>query len=534
MTKLLIADDEPLVLVGMQSMLDWNALGVELCAVAHNGQQAMTLIEQHHPDVVITDIKMPLMSGLELAQKCRESYGDIPVFIMLTSFEEFSFVREAMHHGAVEYLIKLELTPETLRSAVEKAQEQIRRLRGSEKQQDTESAQDGSAACLGLFRDRFFARLYNNLFESGEQLRQQAQNLSLTFDSYAYAVAACEIGNVRDMPLDKQLTLCTSTAKMVCEALEKFMPCNVTMMDMRHFHILFCMSEEQAGDGQLLPRLLRLASDTVQRYFSVQLLCGLGTTVRSVSALADSSHYARCALAKADAAVPIRLTGEQELSESAFEFANYRPELTKAFEELDAGALYDAITAIVERLDGHPSRHVQARDSAFCLLYLARTLLPDGEATLEEIYSDAEDGYLALYRYTGTAQCCEWMRRLRDGLYEKLNSEHRNYKSRLVENVTEYIRQNLDRRLTLNEVAAAFNFSPNYLSQLFARYAERGFVETITHEKIALARTLLSEGSWKIYEIAEKLGYESAFYFSKVFKKETGMSPREYMNQVKR
>lgn len=100
--------------------------------------------------------------------------------------------------------------------------------------------------------------------------------------------------------------------------------------------------------------------------------------------------------------------------------------------------------------------------------------------------------------------------------------------------MTEYIRQNLDRRLTLNEVAAAFNFSPNYLSQLFARYAERGFVETITHEKIALARTLLSEGSWKIYEIAEKLGYESAFYFSKVFKKETGMSPREYMNQVKR
>ena len=68
MTKLLIADDEPLVLVGMQSMLDWHALGVELCAVAHNGQQAMTLIEQHHPDVVITDIKMPLMSGLELAK----------------------------------------------------------------------------------------------------------------------------------------------------------------------------------------------------------------------------------------------------------------------------------------------------------------------------------------------------------------------------------------------------------------------------------------------------------------------------------
>lgn len=165
-------------------------------------------------------------------------------------------------------------------------------------------------------------------------------------------------------------------------------------------------------------------------------------------------------------------------------------------------------------------------------MYLARTLLPDGEATLEEIYSDAEDGYLALYRYTGTAQCCEWMRRLRDGLYEKLNSEHRNYKSRLVENVTEYIRQNLDRRLTLNEVAAAFNFSPNYLSQLFARYAGAGLWRR-SHTKIALARTLLSEGSWKIYEIAEKLGYECVL-FQQGIQKGDGDEPREYMNQVKR
>ena len=83
-------------------------------------------------------------------------------------------------------------------------------------------------------------------------------------------------------------------------------------------------------------------------------------------------------------------------------------------------------------------------------------------------------------------------------------------------------------------MAAAFNFSPGYLSQLFAKYAQRGFVETITKEKVDAAKGMLAEGKMKIYEIAEKLGYESAFYFSKVFKKETGLSPREYMQKQMR
>ena len=95
-----------------------------------------------------------------------------------------------------------------------------------------------------------------------------------------------------------------------------------------------------------------------------------------------------------------------------------------------------------------------------------------------------------------------------------------------------YIRQNIRKRLTLNEVAAAFNFSPNYLSQLFAKYAARGFIDTIISEKIAAAKVMLADHDMKIYEVAEALGYESAFYFSRVFKKETGISPREYIQNT--
>lgn len=532
MIKLLIADDEPLVLVGMQSILDWNALGIELCATAHNGRQALQLIERHRPELVITDIKMPLMSGLELATACREKGDELPLFIMLTSYEEFSFVKEAMHLSAVDYLIKLELTAQNLQSAVEKALARIAQIKGDSGEAAGGASEGGS---LLAFEEKFFVRLYSNLFESPAQFSRQAEALGLDFSADVYAVAACEIANVREMPTAQQLTLCTSAVKMVRDTLEKFGPCTVTALDMRHFNVLFPLTQTQAKDGAYLPRLMRTAVDTVQRYFSAQLLCGIGSPVQDAFTLSDSFHSARCLLALADTAQPVADTTQSAgVPEDLFDFSQFRSELAKAFEELDTAALHSSITHIVQLLAGHPSRHVQAKDAAFGLLYMTLTLLPDGEATLSHIFADTPDSYRCIYKFSGTAQCCAWMERLRDGLCENLRSEHNNYKRRVVTEVTEYIRQNLNRRLTLNEVAAAFSFSPNYLSQLFAKYAPCGFVETITREKIAAAKAMMIDSDRKIYEIAERLGYESAFYFSKVFKKETGLSPREYMQQQAR
>ena len=93
MIKLLIADDEPLVQVGIKSMLNWADFGIEVCGTAMNGQAALDMIREYSPELVITDIKMPLMNGLELARICREEMGSIPLFIILTSYEEFPLIK---------------------------------------------------------------------------------------------------------------------------------------------------------------------------------------------------------------------------------------------------------------------------------------------------------------------------------------------------------------------------------------------------------------------------------------------------------
>lgn len=110
MLRILLADDEPLVLIGLQGMLEWEKLGYTVCGTARNGRIAQELIEREQPDIVIADVKMPVMDGLDLARACHEK-GPLPVFIMLTSSEDFSYARRAIEAGVVDYLVKMELTP---------------------------------------------------------------------------------------------------------------------------------------------------------------------------------------------------------------------------------------------------------------------------------------------------------------------------------------------------------------------------------------------------------------------------------------
>ena len=118
MYQLLIVDDEPLVQAGIRSMLNWNEMNIEICGTAMNGQAALKIIEEKSTDIVITDIKMPVMNGLDLAKTCRERYGDnCPYFIILTSYEDFQMARDALSYQVSDYLVKLELTPEVLKNA---------------------------------------------------------------------------------------------------------------------------------------------------------------------------------------------------------------------------------------------------------------------------------------------------------------------------------------------------------------------------------------------------------------------------------
>ena len=420
MLRILLVDDEPLVLIGLQGMLEWEKLGYSICGTARNGKLALDLIEREKPDIVIADVKMPVMDGLTLARTCREQ-GPLPAFIMLTSFEEFDYIKQAMGVGVVDYLVKLDLTPENLQDALGRAAERVKKERTL---LGTSPVQEDLAESVRTYQERFFVRLYAGLFQDESELEQPLQHMELDLKSDSYLVASCELCANTDLPPSQQLKLSFSCARMLENTLRNYLPCYVTGADVLRCNVLFCLTAAQSANYRALLRpLLEKASQILYNYFTVRGLWAVGRPVASLLGLSR-----RCR-----------------------ENAHLRPLLTAE----------------------KPLQFVE---------------IAEGDATAG--------------------------------------------KMQVVAQVQDYIRSHLSEKLALADVAAVFNFSPNYLSQLFGKYGDSGFVEYITETRIAAAKEMLEQGDLKVYEIAEKLGYESSFYFSKVFKKVTGLSPREYQQSI--
>lgn len=528
MYKILIVDDEPLVQVGIKSMLNRPELNIEVIGTATNGQIALNMIQENAPDIVITDIKMPVMSGLELIRECRKRYGnEHPHFIILTSYEDFHMVKEAITYQVTDYLVKLELTPQTLSDAIQRAMEQINRTR------KTVLAPMNH---VYPFHDKFFIRLLNNLFESEEQFSLQSKELNLSFRYQGYVCCYGEMScnQAEHLPMERQLALFSTSMQMLQELSTKYCPCHSLSLDTRHFALIFCFRDVYADSWtDTLKDVLQNIFETIKNYYNVLFRCGIGNYVDNPLSICDSYQYSRQAFQNTDLSKPL-LYFEDCISPgsrgNSFNISLFKADLIKAFEEYDPETLNHTFQSLCELFLAHPNRHVQALDCACNILFLAISLLPDGEKIVSDFFEDNPDGYRCVYKLSNVEQIVNWLNLFEQKLCALFEAHRRDYKNHIVANVKKYILAHVTQHLSLNEVAAVFGISPNYLSQLFGKYNDVGFSEYVNTCKINEGKRLLDEGNFKVYEVAEMLGFESSFYFSKVFKKVEGISPTEYVN----
>jgi len=529
MWKLLLVDDEPLVVTGLKTMLPWDELGIELCGPAYNGKDALACIEQKHPDIIIADIKMPVISGIELMRICKERYGDVPVFILLTSYEDFSYAKEAVHFEAVEYLLKMELNTEKLKNAVAAAVERLQRLMPDR----------APSINLQSFYDKFFIRLIYHIFDSPQQYESQRQLLNLNFDYPAFICCYCRIEPPKNIPPAKILTLCQSTVSMARELVLRYCPSYTISLDMTHFAIIFCLNEEQhLNYTSFITNILNHIRSTLHGYFNIPLSCAVGQVYTMAEKIDRSFLEAHRLITLAEPGKPAVFYEEPLHAHSGSEpeeLKNIKEQFSKALEEYNETKLIEAFEQLFEYLDYFRSTDLPYSliiYTASNLLFIALTLLPDGEKTVPGIFSSARDGYRSLYHMATLEQMMNWLIDFRDGLCQIINNKKRDYKKNTVFEVQKYIQNNLNKKLSLNEVADTFGLSPNYLSSIFRKNCDYSFTEYINHTKIKEAKKMLTASELKIYEISEQLGFEDAFYFSKVFKKIEGCSPKEYLHRI--
>ncbi len=532
MIKLLIADDEPLVQAGIKSMINWEEHNIHIVGTASNGSVAYDMINEHQPDIVISDIKMPVMTGLELVKKCYDEKRALPLFIILTSFEEFPLIKEAISYQVFDYLVKLELTPESLLDTLKRAIEKISTIRREN------PVEDSSINSLYLLKNQFYTRLILNLFESENTFLSQSQNLNIDFEYDAFAVAYVKILSDKSdgMSPEKRINLYTSSLQMASELISKHIPCYVLSMDMKHFCVIFSLKDTLLSNyKETIINALSQVSSMLNNYYGVTIRSSIGSVVNTPLAIADSYQDAKQIFTQVSSENPFLFLEDASYNQplkNVFNMSLFREDIRKAYAEFDEKALYDIFTSIIELFEEKPGHYVQALDAASSILYLSLSLLNNGEQTISEIFEHRTNGYRSLYELSNVSQILEWMKELRDGLCDVFVTHNKDYKNHIVVNVKKYIIEHIEEKLTLNNVAEVFNISPNYLSILFSKNNDVGFSDFINQSKIEAAKKMLEDGDLKIYEVSDILGFESAFYFSRVFKKITGLSPRDYVKNI--
>ncbi|EES71231.1 response regulator receiver domain protein [Paenibacillus sp. oral taxon 786 str. D14] len=514
--KILIVDDEPLVRIGIKSAIDWQAEGVEIIGEAGDGAEALRLIASEQPDVVLLDIKMPKMDGLEVLRRIKEQ--ELPVkVVVLSSFDDFGFVKEAMKLGALDYFHKPDINDRELIGMLQNIREQL----GTAPipSQPPRATNHKEQLLSGL------------LYGTGIQHELSETRLK---EGNIYVVLF-KIKNY-DKVLQRysessQSVLGNTVQNMVNEMVSAEREIEFVPLNERLSALLISNSELKSLLASLtrVNDIVQRISSTLKRFVNIDIVLGISDWVDRFEQVPTAYKQALQALSHhfyhPESSI-FYYSHQKERSEVALEQAEvYVKQMKSALAEhahekfMDGLSRWENLIRTEECLDEAEVQKV----------YEGLLFMMDRNGSKAKTEAEEEltaRGAFEDFEQMSSAYRTVFEQRLGGGT----NASFKGY-SQLIRNILEYIEHHYQDSLSLKLFADLFQVSPNYVSRLFKEEVGQGLFDYINELRINKAKELLKDYRYKIYEVAEKVGFSNQAHFAIVFNKYTGVSPKQYRNE---
>jgi two-component system response regulator YesN len=530
MYRFLVIDDEPVVREGIRENIDWAAHGFELVGTCRDGREGLEAIERMRPDVVLTDICMPFVDGLELAGSISEQYPGTKT-ILLTGYDEFEYAQEAVRLKVSDFLLK-PITASELRELLDSLKAELDTERSRER--DLERLREQVRESLPVLRERFLNRLVRERVDRAEIDRKLAL-LELSLPGPSYIAMVCDADS--HDPEDDFGAI--AVQNIVAETAEGFEHAVTFSSPREETVVLLSAADAWEAHAQVLDCAEQVSS-RVEAELARTVSIGTGDPVEDIARIIDSYRGARTAIEHRLVLGPNHIITVQQVrgvgaqpqppveSESRFRFVR----------ALKTGAREDARVALKEVFAGFRCSN---GGSGVCYVIMHR-LLAESLNALESLGIDyrevegiGENPFEELSRLRTLEDMHEWFLQFAESAARVLSrrrKEHSEWKAVAAE---EYIRSHyMDPDISLKAVCAALSISKSYLSTVFKAHTGMTFVEYLTDVRIEAAKDLLASDDLRSYEVAERVGFRDAHYFSLTFRKQTGVSPTEYRELARR
>ena len=531
--RLFIVDDEPNSLELIESMVNVDI--VEIAGTAMNGIDALEKIQDLRPDILITDIRMPGCSGLELIEKVKAASPGTEI-IVISGYREFEYLQSILKFGISEFLLK-PIVKEELDGCIKKVikHKTDERLRN----QYVACVEMDLNACYKQLREKYCLDVVNNDIDALSR-RDMPRNL-ISFRDGKYRVLILKLDCVLDrtpdspdnMPYINMLLMRYRNA-ITNVLLGKCFDLVTAIQGSRIYFL--CNYEKTISDAVFLDEIgfntnsiNDIMNEENQKYGIIHVSMGIGISVDSIEDISRSVESARegekqrlaphqtCVSFCDSGAVrpPFRFAQEEKDRITAAVVASDKEKVTAYIQSHIEKMVFEGRYGDMYQFAGEMV--VLARNTVM----MSNSINPD-EGLLDGLMEEKIDNCFTVEMLSNC------LVKYFDDLFESIRGQMRQQSCKAMQMALEYIENNYSQQLTLQDVAEKVYYSPNYLGAAIKKETGKTFLEYLTDVRMKKSEELLKHSNYTIAEIASRVGYCDEKYFSKLFCKSIGIKPNEY------
>ncbi|MDO4322701.1 MAG: AraC family transcriptional regulator [Lachnospiraceae bacterium] len=528
--RLIIADDEPKIIELIKQLGHWKELDIEIVDECRNGKQAYESIIKNNPDFVFSDIKMPVYDGIELIRRVREVNPD-PLFVLISGYRHFEYARSAVSLNVMDYLLK-PIDERQLNETLVRVCRRVDQLR-IQKQQEDEMCSIREAKSrqeMEVFWNLFIIRQNpdRRVFLASEEACNKRFHTDFTPGCYQVLSMFSDLSAV----LGQEDSL--SNTKVAAFIRESFQNLGLVYYHTTYMGIVMVVNfreEDKKAVRQAISVLYYNIRDLSELYGEFRLNIGVSSVKYSISDLyegfveAHAAEWGRLVLTRNGILDYHQIEGLPRFSRNRLFTDDEQETIRDCIKYLRREELSDVFDRLYRRAgelsNSYPDDILNA---FFSLQHGLAVCFEEGEERLRFM----ENFY---YAYLNGKNFPQVMKNVYLTLEKYLDEEQKKLKEKMGKPITmavRYIRENYGKQISLEDVASDCNVSGNYLSRLFKDEMGIGFNEFLTQVRLEESEKLLAETNLTIKEIAAMVGYLDEKYYSKLFKKVTGIKPTEY------
>lgn len=501
MRRVLIVDDEAIVRVTLRSMVRWENYGMEVVADCNSGQQALDYLREHSVELLITDVKMPEMSGIELLRRLGEE-NRMPVTLMLSGYNEFELVREAFRLGAHDYILKADLNPEQMDGLLTR----LNRKYWDDSQQGQEEQSPGKGErSLKLPEEGVYGAA---VLEVDDFLRQAAR----------FGEDLKEMMEKPMMELVHQIPGISRRGKLL-------------PVQPGHFIFLYTPSDQGLYHRDMKAVIHQM--QTVWRDFMNLSVSAAVVEMTEAAELSASLEMCERLLVLAPLSGRASVVTswehgglENRMGQAASQYGRLLSHLYEADEknfEQEKRAFFQSIGGLERQ---------EAVQECLCLIALLAMKFREYDEDFFCVFPEEVNYYEKFERLQTMRELEVWMNNYFRWELEYLGNRLEGRHNDIMLRARRFIADNYaSSELSLGAVAAYVGLNEKYFTTRFTKSAGMTFRDYVTELRLDRAKQLMNTTDLRMYEISERVGYNNVEHFTRMFKKKYGISPSDYKKQ---